>query len=365
MKKIIIGIFLALSVVSFANNDVRSVARLLGTSDGRVINVVDGDKIHPLASVTKMMTILLTYEAISKGEISMDDMVRIPDETRRVSGSRIWMAIDDQLSVRDLLKATAIYSANNAAYTLAYYIGNGDVEGFVRSMNKKAISLGMKNTKYYTPAGLPPKMTGKKMDISTVNDIYKLSMVLLRNRDYMTIASMKETTIRNGEQKFSNRNKLLGRDGIYGMKTGHHSEAGYNISIVSKKNGLSMVEVVLGASNEKKRDEVVLGDLDEFYTNYKKRTIISEGEEMGVAEIEGGEETMISFYAPKNYNKLLNNNVKIRKEVVMNKGLKAPIAAGTIVGKYRVLLDDQVYLEKDLTIKHSIKKLGFFGRIFN
>jgi len=103
MKKIIIGIFLALSVVSFANNDVRSVARLLGTSDGRVINVVDGDKIHPLASVTKMMTILLTYEAISKGEISMDDMVRIPDETRRVSGSRIWMAIDDQLSVRDLL----------------------------------------------------------------------------------------------------------------------------------------------------------------------------------------------------------------------------------------------------------------------
>jgi D-alanyl-D-alanine carboxypeptidase (penicillin-binding protein 5/6) len=360
MKKIIVGLCLIISIFSFGEEQERTISKLLGTSDGNVINIVDGDKVYPLASVTKMMTILLTYEAIESGKISMDDMVNIPEKARKIGGSRIWMAPNDRLSVRDLIKATAIYSANNTAYSLAYYVGDGSVDKFVAMMNEKAKSLGMKDTVYYTPAGLPPHMTGTEMDVSTANDIYKLSMVVLKNQDYMEIASRKEDTIRKGEQKFKNRNKLLGKDGIYGIKTGHHDIAGYNISIVSKKNGLTMIEIVLGAPNEAKRDTVVLNDLDNFYSNYSSKTLLAKGEKIATVDIKGGKKQNISFYSPKNFNKMLNNDIQIKNEVIIEKNLEAPVKAGTVVGEYRILLDGEVYLKMNLVIKDPIEKLGLF-----
>ncbi|MEI6856968.1 D-alanyl-D-alanine carboxypeptidase family protein [Psychrilyobacter sp.] len=364
MKKVIIGIYLVISVLSFGQGN-RSIAKLLGTADGEIINEIKGEKIYPLASITKMMTILITYDAISKGKISMQDMVDIPKEAREIGGSRIWMTVEDRLSVRDLLKATAIYSANNAAYSLAYYVGDGDLEKFVEIMNKRAVSLGMLNTSYYTPAGLPPYMTGTEMDVSTVRDIYKLSMELLKNDDYMKIASMKKASIRNGQQKFKNRNKLLGIDGIYGMKTGHHSLAGYNISIVSKKNNLNMIEIVFGSPDEKTRDIVVLEDLNKFYTNYGYVNILVEGEKLGTLKVKDGVKSEINFYAENSYTKLMAKNKKIKKQVIMKKNIKAPVVAGTIVGEHRVLIDGKIYLKSDLKIKHSIERMGFFQREFN
>ena len=364
MKRIVIGIYLILSILSFGQGD-RFAAKLLGTADGKIINSINGEEVYPLASVTKMMTIMVTYDAISKGEISMDDMVDIPDDIRKIGGSRIWMTVEDRLSVRDLIKATAIYSANNAAYSLAYYVGHGNLDRFVERMNEEAESLGMVNTSYYTPAGLPPHMTGTEMDVSTVNDIYKLSMELLKNDDYMKIASMKEAGIRNGQQRFKSRNKLLGIDGIYGIKTGHHSLAGYNISIVSKKNNLNMIEIVFGSPDEKTRDTVVLEDLNKFYTDYGYVDLLVQGEKLGTVKVKDGVESEVNFYAENNYTKLMAKSGKIEKRVTIKEDIKAPVAAGTVVGEYRVLIDGKTYLKSDLKIKHSIERMGFFQRIFN
>lgn len=364
MKKIIIGIYLVIGVLSFSQGD-RFVAKLLGTADGEIINCVNGDKRYPLASITKMMTILITYDAISSGEISMQDMVDIPEEARKIGGSRIWMTMKDRLSVRDLLKATAIYSANNTAYSLAYYVGDGDLDGFVKRMNEKAESLGMLNTNYYTPAGLPPYMTGMKMDMSTVDDIYKLSIELLKNDDYMKIASMKRASIRNGQQKFKNRNKLLGIDGIYGMKTGHHSLAGYNISIVSKKEDLNVIEVIFGSPDEKTRDMVVLEDLNTFYNRYGYIDLLVRGEKLGTLKVKDGVESEVSFYVENNHTKFMAKNRKIEKQVTIKKEIEAPVEAGTKVGEYRILIDGKTYLKSDLIIKKSIEKMSFFQKIFN
>ena len=353
-----------MNVLIFGEVD-RVAAKLLGTSDGKIIRQVNGEKVYPLASITKMMTILLTYDAIESGKISMSDMVDIPEEARKIEGSRIWMLSKDRLSVRDLIKATAIYSANNTAYSLAYYVSNGNLDEFIRMMNEKAKSLEMVHTNYYTPTGLPPHMTGTKMDVSTVNDIYKLSMELLKNDDYMKIASMKKASIRGGQQKFDNRNKLLGIDGIYGMKTGHHSLAGYNISIVSKKNNLKMIEIVFGSPDEKTRDRVVLEDLERFYNDYDYIKLLIYGEKLGTLKIKDGVKSEVSFYADSNYTKLMAKNIRIEKQVMMDKDIEAPVKAGTIVGEYRILLDGKLYLKSNLIMDKSVEKLGFFKRIFN
>jgi len=364
MKKIVIGIYLIISVLIFGQKK-EFVAKLLGTSDGKIINQINSEKVCPLASVTKMMSMLVTYDAISKGEISIDDMVDIPEEIRKIGGSRIWMTTEESLSVNDLLKATAIYSANNAVYSLAYYVGEGDINNFVKRMNEKAKFLGMVNTKYYTPAGLPPSMTGTKMDVSTVNDIYKLSMELLKNDEYIKIASMKEASIRNGQQRFKNRNKLLGINGIYGMKTGHHDLAGYNISIASKKNNLNVIEIVFGSPNEKTRDNIVVEDLNKFYDNYDNIKLLVKGEKLGTLKIKGGKISEIIFYAEDDYTEFMKKNKKIEKQVVMKENLKAPIEAGTVVGEYKVLIDGKIYLKSDLKINESIEKMNFFQKIFN
>jgi len=364
MKKIIIVIYLIISTLSFGQKE-KLVAKLLGTTDGKIISCINGDKIYPLASITKMMTILITYDAIFNEEISMNDIVNIPKDEKKIKGSRIWMAKEEKLSVRDLLKATAIYSANNAAYSLAYYIGNGDLNKFTKRMNEKAKLLGMMNTNYYTSTGLPPYMTGTKMDVSTVKDIYKLSIELLKNDDYMKIASMKDAKIKNGQQKFKNRNKLLGIDGIYGMKTGHHSLAGYNVSIVSKKRNLNVIEIIFGSPDEQTRDKIVLEDLNQFYNNYDYRNLLICGEKLGELKVKGSLVSKINFYAEKDFIKLMPKNMKIEKKIIMKENLEAPIEVGTKVGEYRILIDDKIYLKKDLKIQHFIKKISFFQKIFN
>ena len=181
----------------------------------------------------------------------------------------------------------------------------------------------------------------------------------------MKIASMKDAKIKNGQQKFKNRNKLLGIDGIYGMKTGHHSLAGYNISIVSKKRNLNVIEIIFGSPDEQTRDKIVLEDLNQFYNNYDYRNILICGEKLGELKVKGSIVSKVNFYAEKDFIKLMPKNTKIEKKIIMKENLEAPIEVGTKVGEYRILIDDKIYLKNDLKIQHSIKKISFFQKIFN
>ena len=239
---------------------------ILGDDKG---NVLFGENISrkvPLASLTKMMTLIITFDAIESGKINMDDLVVMDKESNSLGGSRIWIKTGTELTVKDLIKATAIHSANNAAYALAKYVGNGDVDTFVYLMNQKAKKLGIsEEINYYTPTGLPPNMTGKNMDIGTSEGIYKLSEEALKYKEYLSIASKKKEQILNGKIKFKNRNNLLGKDGIYGIKTGHHDAAGYNIAIASNKNNMNIIYVVLGSSDEETRDNKVEKNISDFY----------------------------------------------------------------------------------------------------
>ena len=244
-------------------------AVIVGDTKGNVIFAKDADTMYPLASVTKMMSLMVTFDEINAGKISLNNSVRISKIPLKYGGSGIPLKAGQMFVLEDLIKAAAVYSANNATYAIAEYVGNGSIFGFVTKMNKKLRELGLQNEiKYHTPAGLPTRVTKQPMDEGTARGIYKLSIEALKYKKYIEIAGIKSTKIHNGKISIRNRNHLIGENGIYGIKTGFHKEAKYNIAVASKFEGTDVIIVVLGGETYKTRDGIVLSVLEILNNNY-------------------------------------------------------------------------------------------------
>ena len=244
-------------------------AVIVGDTKGNVIFEKDADTMYPLASVTKMMSLMVTFDEINAGNISLSDSVRISKNPLKYGGSGIPLKADQIFILEDLIKASAVYSANNATYAIAEYVGNGSVFSFVAKMNRKLKEYGLENQiKYHTPAGLPTRVTKQPMDEGTARGIYKLSIEALKYKKYIEIAGIKSTKIYNGKISIRNRNHLIGENGIYGIKTGFHKEAKYNIAVASKFEDIDVIIVVMGGETYKTRDGIVLSVLDILNNNY-------------------------------------------------------------------------------------------------
>ena len=244
-------------------------AVIVGDTKGNVIFAKDADTMYPLASVTKMMSLMVTFDEINAGKISLNDSVRISKNPLKYGGSGIPLKAGQMFVLEDLIKASAVYSANNATYAIAEYVGNGSVFSFVAKMNKKLKEYGLQNEiKYHTPAGLPTRVTKQPMDEGTARGIYKLSIEALKYKKYIEIAGIKSTKIYNGKISIRNRNHLIGENGVYGIKTGFHKEAKYNIAIASKFEDTDIIIVVMGGETYKTRDGIVLSVLDILNNNY-------------------------------------------------------------------------------------------------
>lgn len=254
---------------------------LVGDLNGRVIFSKDADKMYPLASITKVMSLLVTFDEINAGNISLNDSVRISKIPLKYGGSGIAVKEGQIFMLEDLIKASAIYSANNATYAIAEYVGKGSVFNFVVKMNKKLKQLGLQNAiKYHTPAGLPTRNTKMPMDEGTARGVYKLSIEALKYHKYIEIAGIKNTKIYNGKIFIRNRNHLIGEDGVYGIKTGFHKEAKYNITVAVKFGGIDLIIVVMGGETYKTRDDLVRT----IIANLKENYIVKNGQ---IEKIEG------------------------------------------------------------------------------
>ena len=245
-------------------------AVLVGDLNGNVIFSKNADTMYPLASVTKVMSLLVTFDEINAGNIGLHDSVRISKTPLKYGGSGIPLKEGQIFILEDLIKASAVYSANNATYAMAEYVGEGSIFNFVTKMNKKLKQLGLQNDiKYHTPAGLPTRNTKMPMDEGTPRGIYKLSIEALKYDKYIEIAGIKNTKIYNGKISIRNRNHLIGEDGVYGIKTGFHKEAKYNITVAVKFEGIDLIIVVMGGETYKTRDDLVrtiIANLKENYT---------------------------------------------------------------------------------------------------
>ncbi len=334
-------------------------AILLGDDKGKIYYSENADMIHPLASVTKVMTIMVVFDEIEKGRVKLTDKVKISTKVASIGGSRIYMKRGDIFTLEDLIKATAIYSANNAAYAIAEYVSNGDIDSFIKKMNKKAKDIGAEGElEFHTPNGLPPHMTKKGMDIGTAKGIYKMSIAAEKYKKYMEIASMKNEEIGNGQDgkiKLRNRNHLLGKEGVYGIKTGNHSKAGYNITVVSDKDGAKIFTVVLGSPTYKIRDKSVLEEMEKFHANYNYRKITDKNIALGKVSVFSGDRDYIEVYPDKEYKKILPKDSDIKISIKRNKMVIAPVSAGKVLGEYRITIDGSIVQSGKLITKESVK----------
>lgn len=329
-------------------------AALIGDLNGNVFYSKNADKLYPLASVTKMMTLMVTFDEINAGRASLKDKVKISNNPIKYGGSGIPLKAGQIFTLEDLIKASAIYSANNATYAIAEHIGKGKISNFIAKMNKKVKSLGLQNDlKYYTPAGLPTRMTKQPMDSGTARAIYKLSIEALKYKKYIEIAGIKNTKIHNGKISIRNRNKLIGKQGVYGIKTGFHKEAKYNIAIASKSSGVDVIVVVLGGESYTTRDKNVLDLLTIFNDNYNfkvidKKTVVGN-------LVVPNTNIKVPVNLDKTYQIALKNSQNYDLKLNVRKSLKLNIFKGEKVGTYEIYIDNNLYAKGDLLASKTIE----------
>ncbi len=214
----------------------------------------------PIASMTKIMTLLLASEYIyfHRNGVSLDSEVKVSPATMKIGGSQVWLDVRETFKLEELLRAVAIKSANDAAYQVAEFLGGGDVYGFVEQMNRRAREIGMKHTRFFNPHGLPGA-TPAQDNVSSPEDMALLAEYCLGHEMIMKMAAMTKSSFRNGKLELINHNNLLpGRKfpaaGVDGLKTGFINRSGYCVTITCKRGSKRMIAVVTGFDSAKNRD---------------------------------------------------------------------------------------------------------------
>ena len=218
-------------------------AILMEKTTGEVLWAQDGDAALPPASVTKVMTLLLIMEAVDSGQLSYDDMVPVSATAAGMGGSQVYMEEGEQFSVRDMLKAIAVASGNDACVAMAEHLAGTEAE-FVARMNARAAELGMADTRFMNCTGLPAE--GHR---TSAHDIAVMSRALILDHpDVRAFTTIWMDALRGGAFQLSNTNKLIRfYDGATGLKTGSTDEALYCLSATAEREGMELIAVILGA----------------------------------------------------------------------------------------------------------------------
>lgn len=235
-------------------------AMLLNLSNGKILYEMNADRKVAPASLTKIMTMFLTLDAIRSGRIKLKDKVRISPEAAKIGGSIMHLNPGDTAPVVRLLAGTAVASGNDAATALAGHVG-GSIQNFVQQMNRKAAALGMKRTQFKNPTGLPA--AGQK---TTARDLSLLCKAYLKNRpEGRRFHAM--TNFMHKGRVIHNTNSLLGRiPGVTGLKTGWTVASGYNLIVTATKGKANLLAIILGAPNKQSRDAMAIRLIEAGYS---------------------------------------------------------------------------------------------------
>lgn len=360
MKKRIPALLLALLLcfplpVWAAELPVQAKATLLMEKEtGQVLFAQnEREKLEP-ASVTKVMTLLLVMEAIARGELHYEDVVTVSANAASMGGSQVYLSEGEQITVEELLKAVCVSSGNDAAVALAEQV-SGVTELFVQQMNNRALELGMTDTHFANPTGLPAEG-----HVTSARDIALMSRELIgKHTDIRRFTTIWMDTIRGGQFGLSNTNKLIRfYDGATGLKTGSTDAAGYCISATAERDGMELIAVVLGGETSQQRFEDAKTLLNYGFSAY------------ALADVTPAEAPLVPIRlgrSPTVAAELLQSKLLVSKgqagsltqAVTLQEDLSAPIAKGSPVGTLTVKSGDTVLAELPLTSAADVERMSW------
>lgn len=365
--------FMMQSVVVFAegNTDLGLNAKsaiLMEESTGNILYESNPDERLPIASVTKVMTMLLIMEAVDSGKISLDDMVTVSENAMSYGGSTMFLETGEQLTVNDMLKGIAVASANDGCVAMAEHLA-GSESAFVDMMNEKAKKLGMENTHFMNTNGLD-----EEDHYSSARDVAIMSRELMKHETIFNYTSIWMDTLRGGKFQLANTNKLIRfYDGANGLKTGSTSKALCCLSAAAKRNDMQLIAVVLGALTSAERFASAKSLLDYGFANYAVNTQITAGDEVQKIAVEKGVDKEVGVVAGDSCSTLVKKGQEdnITKEIKIDETITAPIEAGQKIGTMTISRDSEVIADIDLNASSAVEKKGigliikdFFATIF-
>ena len=321
-------------------------AVLMDASTGEVLYAKEPHQVRACASITKVMTLTLVMEALDSGKIKWSDKVTASEHASSMGGSDIWLEPGETMTVEEMVKATAVASANDAAVALAEHICGSEDE-FVRRMNEKAKKLGMKETTFKNCNGLD-----EEGHLTSAYDVALMSRELIKHRGIFKFTQIWMDELRGGKTQIVNTNKLLkSYRGITGLKTGTTSQAGSCITATAERDGLSLIAVVLGSSSGKDRFKDAAALLDYGFANYAMyKPQIPEGAVTNIP-VTGGLTDRIATGLSINDSFLIKKGGEgeISYDIDLPDTIEAPVQKGQTVGRLIIKNGDHRIAEYPIT----------------
>lgn len=337
-------------------------AVLMEAETGKVLFEKEKDEELAMASITKLMLLLIAMERMEEGKLSLDDTVVGSPKAKEVGGSTMYLDVGEKMTVDDVLKGICISSANDGAIALAETIA-GSEDDFVKLMNTRAEEMGLKNTHYVNVTGLDAEK-----HYTSAYDVAVLSReIITKHPKILEYSSKREEWLRGKKTQLLNTNKLFSRyQYTTGLKTGTETNAKYCVSATAEKDGMKLIAVILGAPTDGARFSEAQKLLEYGYDSYELSAPVESGEQAGTVTVKKGKADFVTAVAPKAVKVVVPKTYsnKIKKEVSLEEEIEAPIAKGTKLGTMTIKAGGDDVEKIELVAAEDIPKLTFFQAVF-
>ena len=340
-------------------------AILIEASTGKILYNKNANNPQSVASLTKMMGLIIVFETIEKGGLSLDEIITVSENAKNMGGTQIWLETGEKISVKDLIKGITLASANDAMVAISERVA-GTEEEFVKMMNKKVKEFGLNNTNFKNVTGLD-----EEGHYSSAYDMAIIAKKLLEHEQILDFTSVYEDYIReNTENKtwISNTNKLVRfYEGADGLKTGYETSAGSCIAATSKRNNLRFIAVLLGYEKVNNRNAETMDLLDYGYNQYEAELVYKKGDIVGSTKMDKADVERINLVVSEdiiNLKRKIDKKQDYQYEIEVDE-LKFPINKGDKIGMMYVNQNNKTIKNIALIADKDIKKISFLNFFLN
>lgn len=334
---------------------------------GQVLEQYNIDEVVEIASISKLMSYIIIMEEVSKGNIALDDIIKIDKDTTKIKGSSFKLKVGEEFTVKELIEAAMVVSGNDATYALAKHVAKTE-EKFVQRMNEKAKEMGLKNTVFYNSTGLPVAQTNVQNQMTT-REIFQLSRYLIEKYpNVLQTAKIRAIEVVSRDFFQRNTNPLLDEiKEVDGLKTGFTNKAGYcyvstfNIrGRKTKTKDLRLIAIVMGAKDLEIRDAMSKILVQYGMNNYSNRIFLDKEIPLKTLEFPKADIIEVPIFPKEGFAKLIKNDDNMTINMDIKEDITLPIQKNSKVGEVKIEKDGEVIFKTDILIKEDVNKAKWY-----